>query len=128
MSARTRMLCWRVWLAMMALSTLNALRIVLTEWPEFAAAFPGAASPAGRVVALLLSALLLVAIIGLWRWRRWGLYLLIVATMATLAFDLVARGPWLHVAAALASTVISAALLWWNRDRDGVSAVAPAPR
>jgi hypothetical protein len=128
MSARTRVLCWRVWLAMMAVSTLNALRIVLTEWPAFAVAFPGAASPAGRAVALLLPALLLIAVVGLWRWRRWGLCLLIAATVATLAFDLAARGPWLHLAAALASTAISAALLWWNRDRYGLSAGAPAPR
>lgn len=122
------MLCWRVWLTVMALSTLNALRIVVLEWPAFAAAFPGAASPAGRIAALVLPTLLLIAVVGLWRLRRWGLWLLIVVTLATLAFDLAARGPWLHLAAALASTAISAALLWWNRDRYGVSAGAPAPR
>lgn len=113
---RARVVCLRLWLVAMSLSTLNALRIVLTDWPGFARSFPGAEVPIGRGLATTLPLLLLVSLAGLWRWRRWALQLLVIATVATLAFDAIARGPWLHMVAAVVSLAISAALLWWNRD------------
>lgn len=100
----------------MAASTLNALRIVLTDRDGFAMAFPGAEGPVGRALAIALPLALLLSIVGLWRWRRWGLWLLAAAGIATLAFDVLADGPRLHLAAALASLLISAALVAWNRD------------
>lgn len=126
MPRRERVL--RLWLAAMALSTLNALRIVLADWPGFVASFPAADATGGRIAAIALPLALLVAIFALWRWRRWGVGLLIVATAATLAFDLLARGPWLHALAAAVSAVATAALIVWNRDRYGFTAGAPAPR
>lgn len=111
-----RIVCLRLWLVAMALSTLNALRIVLTDWPGFARSFPGAEGPVGRELAMVLPLLLLIALAGLWRWRRWALQLLVIATVATLGFDAIARGPRLHMIAAAVSLAISAALLWWNRD------------
>jgi hypothetical protein len=113
---RARVLCLRLWWIAMAASTLNALRIVLTDRDGFATAFPGADGPAGRVVAVVLPLSLLISIVGLWRWRRWGLWLLAAASSATLAFDVLVGGPPLHLAAAIASILISAALLAWNRD------------
>jgi hypothetical protein len=112
----------------MTLSTLNALRIVLSDWPGFVTSFPGAASAGGRAAAIALPLALLAAIFGLWRWRRWGVWLLIVATVSTLAFDLLARGPWLHALAALLATAVSALLILWNRGRYGFTAGVPAPR
>jgi hypothetical protein len=118
----------RLWLAAMALSTLNALRIVLAEWPGFVASFPAADAAGGRVAAIALPLALLVAIFGLWRWRCWGVWLLLVAAPATLAFDLRARGPWLHALAALVSVAVTAALILWNRRRYGFTDGAPPPR
>lgn len=127
-----RRLCLGGWLAAMALSTANALRIVLTDWPGFSAAFPGAASPFGHVLAIGLPIALLVALVGLWRWRRWGLWLLGAACVGTLLLDVLADGPRLHLATAIVATAVSTLLLWWNRDgyrsADGLSAGGPAPR
>jgi hypothetical protein len=123
-----RELLLRLWLAAIALSTLDALWIVLGDWPGFVASFPRVDAAGGRAVAIALPLLLLVAIFGLWRWRRWGVRLLIVATAATLAFDLFARGPWLHMLAAVVSTAVSAGLVLWNRNRYGFTADAPVPR
>lgn len=127
-----RRLCLRGWLAAMALSTANALRIVLTDWPGFSAAFPGTASPVGQALAIGLPIALLVALVGLWRWRPWGLWLLGTACVGTLLLDVLAAGPRLHLATAIVASVVSALLLWWNRDGygpvDGLSAGGPAPR
>ncbi len=123
-----RELALRLWLAVVALSTLNALRIVLADWPGFVASFPEADAAGGRPAAIALPLALLVAMWGLWRWRRWGVWLLLATTAATLAFDLLARGPWLHALAAAVSAVTTAALIFWNRGRYGFTAGAPAPR
>jgi hypothetical protein len=60
-----RLICLRGLLALMALPTLNALRIVLTDWPTFIDVFPAAASNAGKLFAIALPLALLVAFIGL---------------------------------------------------------------
>jgi hypothetical protein len=112
----------RLWWAAMALSTLNALRIVIGDWPAFVAAFPGAAVAGGRALAIVLPLMLLVALSGAWRWRRWGVWLLGAVCVLTLAFDVLARGPWLHLIAAAGSTAVSAALIVWNRKRYGFGA------
>jgi hypothetical protein len=128
--AKSRVL--RVWLVIMALSALNALRIVLSEWSAFVAAFPGTNSAMGRPLAVSLPILLLAALAGVWFWRRWALWLLAAVVMATLAFDIATDGPMMHLAAAIFSGLISAGLLWWNRGRfsaaSTVSGDAPAPR
>lgn len=112
-----RALGFRTVLSLVALSTGNALRVVLTDWPQFVAAFPGAASLAGRACAIALPVSLLLSLLGLWRFRRWGLWLIGATTVATFGFDLWARGPKLHLAAAVLSVFVMAAAGWPHRRR-----------
>ncbi|TXH72714.1 MAG: hypothetical protein E6Q88_05955 [Lysobacteraceae bacterium] len=106
----------------MSVSSLNATRIVLSEWSSFVDAFPGAASATGHAIAIALPCALLFGLIGLWFWRRWAVWWLAVVTLATIAFDLVARGPLMHVCAALGSAVLMACAIYANRRRFGFSA------
>lgn len=126
-----RLICLRALIVLMALSTANALRIVLWEWPMFEAAFPGVSSPGGKALAIVLPSMLLAALIGLWCWRRWALWLLAFATVATLIFDIAMHGPVLHLAAATVSTLVLWYALWLNRGvfaARAVTAGAQAPR
>lgn len=126
-----RPICLRVLIFLMALSTANALRIVLWEWPVFAAAFPGASSLGGKALAIVLPSMLLAALIGLWCWRRWALWVLAFATVATLVFDIAMHGPVLHLAAATVSSLLLGYMLWLNRGAfaaRAVTAAAQVPR
>lgn len=126
-----RLICLRALIALMALSTANALRIVLWNWPMFAAAFPGVSSPGGKALAIVLPSMLLAALIGLWCRRRWALWMLAFATVATLIFDVAMRGPVLHLAAASISSLVLWYALWLNRSVFAPSAVTAgvqAPR
>lgn len=114
---RWRLACLRGWLALMALSTANALRIVAVGWPGFLKFFPGAGSSTMHALAIALPIALLIALGGLWLARRWAVIAAAGTTVATVLFDLLARGPWLHLAAALVSSTVLALLLWWNRGR-----------
>lgn len=128
----------RVWLlrglcALMLLSTLNALRIVLTRWSDFVLAFPGAASPVGHAMAIALPAALILGLLGVLSWRRWAVWWLAATALATVAFDLLARGPWLHLGAALVSAALMAFAIRANARRfgfnsGGFSSAGPTPR
>ena len=92
---------------LLALSTLNALRVGLTE-PERLQALIPALGPVGLRLYLAAAGLILVALVGLWRLRAWGLWLSVGVTAAVIALDGV-HGVWLH---ALVSLVSQGLILW----------------
>ena len=87
----------RGFVLLMAASTLNALRLLATRGPEVAAAFPGGGDVM-RPLSVALALGLLASYVGLWRWRRWGIWVAMAkpsARVRTVAktLALVARAP-----------------------------------
>lgn len=100
----------------MAASTLNALRLLATRGPEVAAAFPGGGDLL-RPLSVALALGLLASYLGLWRWRRWGIWLAMAMSILTIGADIAWRAPRLHLGAALASTAALFLLVAANRHR-----------
>jgi hypothetical protein len=116
---------FRLVLALLVLSTLNGLATtVLTGGESFRAAFPGAT---GAVFGLLVGStgLGLVAVGGMWWWRRWGLGLFAASGVAIVVLDEIAFAPGTHQAAVIVSTLLVLALAWRVRDRFRSSATKP---
>ena len=113
----------RGFVLLMAASTLNAVRLLATRGPEVAAAFPGGGDLL-RPLSVALALGLLASYLGLWRWRRWGIWLAMAMSILTIGADIAWRGPMIHLGAAVASTCVLAMLAWWNRRRF-VEGVAP---
>ena len=100
----------------MAASTLNALRLLATRGPEVAAAFPGGGDFL-RPLSVALALGLLASYLGLWRWRRWGIWLAMAMSILTIGADIAWRAPRLHLGAALASMAALFLLVAANRHR-----------
>lgn len=105
----------------MAASTLNALRLLATRGPEVAAAFPGGGDLL-RPLSVALALGLLASYLGLWRWRRWGIWLAMAMSILTIGADIAWRAPRLHLGAALASMAALFLLVAANRHRFPASA------
>lgn len=107
----------RIVLAALSLSTCAGLWFAVTNRPEFEAAFPGAAD--GRIYAglLLLGGLGLVAVVGLWRWRRWAVVLYGLVVLADLVMDVLADAPVVHQGTVLVGGLLVGSLLFLNRAR-----------
>jgi len=106
----------RGFLLLMAASTLNALRLLATRGPEVAAAFPGGGDFL-RPLSVALALGLLASYLGLWRWRRWGIWLAMAMSILTIGADIAWRAPRLHLGAALASMAALFLLVAANRHR-----------
>lgn len=106
----------RGFLLLMAASTLNALRLLATRGPEVAAAFPGGGDFL-RPLSVALALGLLASYLGLWRGRRWGIWLAMAMSILTIGADIAWRAPRLHLGAALASTAGLFLLVAANRHR-----------
>ncbi len=103
----------------LAASTAVGTWFGLTQREAFLAAFPGAARPGILAGLVATAALGFVALVALWRWRRWGIALYGVVVLLSIALDVVAGAPRVHQA----TVVIAAALMAWalraNRERFG---------
>ena len=110
----------RGFVLLMAASTLNALRLLATRGPEVAAAFPGGGDLL-RPLSVALALGLLASYLGLWRWRRWGIWLAMAMSILTIGADIAWRAPRLHLGAALASMAALFLLVAANRHRFAAS-------
>lgn len=106
----------RGFVLLMAASTLNAVRLLATRGPEVAAAFPGGGDLL-RPLSIALALGLLASYLGLWRWRRWGIWLAMAMSILTIGADIAWRAPRLHLGAALASMAALFLLVAANRHR-----------
>ncbi len=106
----------RGFVLLMAASTLNAVRLLATRGPEVAAAFPGGGDLL-RPLSVALALGLLASYLGLWRWRRWGIWLAMAMSILTIGADIAWRAPRLHLGAALASMAALFLLVAANRHR-----------
>lgn len=111
----------RGFVLLMAASTLNAVRLLATRGPEVAAAFPGGGDLL-RPLSVALALGLLASYLGLWRWRRWGIWLAMAMSILTIGADIAWRAPRLHLGAALASMAALFLLVAANRHRFPASA------
>ena len=111
----------RGFVLLMAASTLNALRLLATRGPEVATAFPGGGDVL-RPASVALALGLLASYVGLWQWRRWGIWLAMAMSILTFGADIAWRAPRLHLGAALASTAALFLLVAANRHRFPASA------
>jgi hypothetical protein len=108
-------LLFRVVLAAMMLSTLVGVWFAGTNRPAFQAAFPGAARTAVYVGLLGTGGVGLVALAGLWRWRRWALVLYGFVAVVGIVLDLLAAAPILHQITVVAGALIVFTLAYANR-------------
>ena len=111
----------RGFVLLLAASTLNALRLLATRGPEVAASFPGGGDLL-RPLSVALALGLLASYLGLWRWRRWGIWLAMAMSILTIGADIAWRAPRLHLGAALASMAALFLLVAANRHRFPASA------
>jgi hypothetical protein len=107
---------FRVVLVIVVASTLNAVRIALTQREEFLAVFPGAAGWPLAAMAIV-AAVGIVGKVGLWFWRRWAISLTVVTGMATIALDVIARAPVPHQVTVVIMTSAMLGLAWKLRGR-----------
>ena len=107
---------FRFILLALAASTMNGLALALRGRSAFLAAFPGAT---GVVFALLIgtSVIGLASLAGLWWWRLWALWMFGTVGLVISGLDVMARGPKLHILAALASTLLVLGLAYPVRER-----------
>jgi hypothetical protein len=115
----SRTLAFRLALAGLAASTLIGVTFALARPAEFRAAFPGAASPAAFAGLLAVGGAGLVAVAGLWHWRRWAVILYGIVAAASLALDVAVRAPAVHQAAVIVAALAVLGLAYANRARFG---------
>ena len=108
-------LVFRVLVGATMCSTTIGVAYALLRRPLFVASFPGAAD--GRVYwALVLTGMAgLVALAGLWRWRRWAVALYGVLAVVSLALDVVGKAPVAHQVTVVGSAGLMLALARANR-------------
>ena len=96
-------------ICLLGLSTISALTVLLTKRAFFVSQFPGATDAicTGYVLTALL---ILFGLAGLWLLKRWSVWVLAIATFATLGLDQVANAPTVHKAATVASLLLIIAL------------------
>lgn len=110
---------WRISLVLLCCATANALFTATVLRQLFAEFFPGAIGEVyfGLVAVACLG---LVAIAGLWQWRRWAMVLFIVLGVAGFVLDILASAPVAHKIASASATLLVAGLAYLLRDRFGV--------
>src|SRR5689334_9764658 len=87
--------------------TSVALATALARREMFFALFPRA-TPAIYGAQLACAGVLLIAIVGLWMWRRWAFVLAVGMTPVVVVLDMIAGGPLRHMVAGS----ISGLLIW----------------
>jgi len=109
MIVKSRPLGLSVLICLLGLSTMSALVVLLTRREFFVSQFPGATNTicTGYVLAALL---ILSGLAGLWQLKRWSVWVLAVATIATLGLDQIANAPTAHKAATVGSLLLIIAL------------------
>lgn len=107
---------FRFVLLALAASTLNGVFVALMRRSAFLEAFPGAT---GVVLGVFIgtAAIGLGSLVGLWLWRRWALWLFGAVGLVIVGLDLAARGPRLHMLAAVVSTLLVLGLSYPVRKR-----------
>ncbi|MCU0411152.1 MAG: hypothetical protein MUF82_01270 [Bacteroidetes bacterium] len=109
-------LLFRVFIILLVLSTLNALRIFHFMPERFDAAFPGAVGSL-RSAFLAASYIGLIALFGLLLFKRWALLTFLIVSLAAIVLDVLVDAPMLHQVAVVASASIAAAFSWRLRSR-----------
>ncbi len=100
---------FRVLLAALFVSTSVGLWYATAHRPVFQMGFPGSARP-GVYVALLATGVAgIVAVCGLWLWRRWAVVLYACVAAVSIGLDVVAHAPRAHQVTVLVGV---AAVLW----------------
>lgn len=109
-------LALRILLLVLALSTVNALRIAITQRQFFEQQFPGAS---GVAYYLLLATALagLASLLGLWRWRRVALGAYLALGIFAAGLDVWVSAPRAHLVATILATLIVGSLGYVLRGR-----------
>ena len=97
------------------LSTGIGVTYAILNRSAFVESFPGAATPTLYGAFLVVAAMGLVALIGLWGWRRWALVLYALVAVASLALDRLAGAPLIHELAVLTGAAAVFSLAYLNR-------------
>lgn len=89
----------------------------LRDRAGFVASFPGASNDAVFGLFIGTATLGLIAVAGLWAWRRWAAFMFVAVTAASLSLDVVASAPVVHqvAVASIGAMIVFAAYL--NRAR-----------
>jgi len=101
----------------MALSTLNGIRVAVTRREALQVAFPGTADPYLYGIMLAMAVVGLLALLGMWRWRRWGVMLYTAGAIVLIVLDVIVRAPTLHPVTVVAGALVILGLAFLNRDR-----------
>jgi hypothetical protein len=108
---------FRVLLAALFLSTGVGLWYATAHRPDFQLAFPGSRRGVVYVALLLTGGTGMVAVCGLWFWRRWAVVTYGCVAAASLALDVVAEAPFMHQLTVAVSTACVFWLIYLNRAR-----------
>lgn len=110
-------IAFRSLLLALVLSTTVGVGSALRDRAGFVASFPGAARDLVFYLLVATGLLGLVAVLGLWRWRQWGVVLFLAVTVASFSLDVIARAPAMHQVAVLTVGLLVGSLVYANRER-----------
>lgn len=110
-------LVFRVLIVGIMLSTGIGVIYAISNRPAFVASFPGASAWPVYVGFLVTAGVGLVALLGLWAWRRWGLVLFCIQAVMSFVLDRIAGAPLAHELAVLGGAVAALSLAYINRGR-----------
>ncbi|MFN8580478.1 MAG: hypothetical protein U0163_05795 [Gemmatimonadaceae bacterium] len=107
---------YRILVLALVASTLSGVIFAHTHYREFAEAFPGMDHTVFTL--MMLSATVGIAsLVGLWFWRRWAVWIYGLVGVDVVVLDVLARGPVLHIATAVVSTLVVLGLCYRLRGR-----------
>lgn len=107
----------RVLLGALFVSTGVGLWYAISRRVAFQLAFPGSVHELVYVALLITGATGLIAIAGLWLWRRWAVILYVGVAVASLCLDVVAEAPLAHRVTVVVSAVSVFLLVYLSWDR-----------
>lgn len=110
-------LIFRVVIAGIMLSTSIGISYALANRSAFVLSFAGARAPGVYVAFLIVGALGLISLAGLWMWKRWALVLYAILTAASIVLDLLAGAPLAHQLAVIVGAAAVFTLAYLNRGR-----------
>lgn len=110
-------LAFRVVVAALMASTAFGVWYGAANRGAIVSAFPGAANSMVYAGLLGTGGAGLVALAGLWRWRRWAVALYGIVALAGVVLDVLARAPALHQATVVTAAVLLFLLVYLNRQR-----------